>query len=296
MRMMLSLRQIVVAVTAGFGLIGAAAAGGHGHSSGGDVHVNGYYKADGTYVAPHMRSAPDGDFSNNWTTQGNVNPYTGKEGTRITPPSNYGGHLVAPPASPSFVDPSATPGFDPSKIDFPGTASSPLDLSGTTRPLALPQSPAQPATAAPQQMQSAMSRAQSYMDRTHQESVERAAYWNSKGYNFNPSYMSAYMMDQKVNDIDRAAYWKQRGYDFNPNYMSAYLMDQKVNDIERAKYWKAKGYDFNPQFMSAYLMDQKVTDIDRARYWKSQGFDFNPQYMTAYLMDMEAQRRLGQRH
>lgn len=72
--------------------------GGHsssGHSakagkSTGPVHVNGYYRKDGTYVPSHMRSAPDGNFSNNWSTKGNVNPYTGKEGTRVTPPSGYG--------------------------------------------------------------------------------------------------------------------------------------------------------------------------------------------------------------
>ena len=50
--------------------------------AGGDVFVNGYKKRDGTYVAPHWRSAPDGDRSNNWSTRGNVNPYTGQSGTR----------------------------------------------------------------------------------------------------------------------------------------------------------------------------------------------------------------------
>jgi hypothetical protein len=58
----------------------------------GDVYVNGYYRNDGTYVKPHYRSAPDGNFYNNWSTKGNVNPYTGQTGTRITPPSNYGGY------------------------------------------------------------------------------------------------------------------------------------------------------------------------------------------------------------
>jgi hypothetical protein len=39
-------------------------------------------------VAPHYRSAPDGDTGNNWGTKGNFNPYTGEEGTRLpqTPP------------------------------------------------------------------------------------------------------------------------------------------------------------------------------------------------------------------
>jgi len=57
----------------------------------GDVDVHGYYREDGTYVRPHYRSDPDGDFSNNWSTYPNVNPYTGKIGTRIMPTSSYGG-------------------------------------------------------------------------------------------------------------------------------------------------------------------------------------------------------------
>lgn len=41
------------------------------------VHVNGYYRKNGTYVAPHYRSDPDGIKSNNWSYPGNTNPYTG---------------------------------------------------------------------------------------------------------------------------------------------------------------------------------------------------------------------------
>ena len=66
--------------------------------------------------------------------------------------------------------------------------------------------------------------------------------------------MSAYAMDQKVKDIERAAFWNQRGYAFNPDYMSAYAMDQKVTDIERAQFWATRGINFNPDYMSAYAM------------------------------------------
>jgi hypothetical protein len=45
---------------------------------GGSVSVKGYTRKDGTYVAPHMRSAPDGNPYNNWSYPGNTNPYTGK--------------------------------------------------------------------------------------------------------------------------------------------------------------------------------------------------------------------------
>ncbi len=47
-----------------------------------DEAVRGYYRKDGTYVAPHYRSSPDSSYNNNWSTSPNVNPYTGKQGTR----------------------------------------------------------------------------------------------------------------------------------------------------------------------------------------------------------------------
>lgn len=46
-----------------------------------DQYVNGYYRRDGTYVQPYHRSAPDNNFNNNYSSQGNINPYTGQEGT-----------------------------------------------------------------------------------------------------------------------------------------------------------------------------------------------------------------------
>jgi len=55
-----------------------------------EVSVRGYYRRDGTYVAPHRRTAADGDFYNNWSTYGNVNPYTGRPGTKTSPPVGYG--------------------------------------------------------------------------------------------------------------------------------------------------------------------------------------------------------------
>jgi hypothetical protein len=57
------------------------------------TYVHGYTKKDGTHVAPHYRSNPDGNPYNNWSTKGNVNPYTGQAGTRnpySSPYSSYG--------------------------------------------------------------------------------------------------------------------------------------------------------------------------------------------------------------
>jgi len=61
---------------------------GPGTGSNGSSHsVSGYTRRNGTYVAPHRQSNPDGNFKNNWSTKPNTNPYTGKEGTRVTPPA-----------------------------------------------------------------------------------------------------------------------------------------------------------------------------------------------------------------
>jgi hypothetical protein len=68
---MKSLRFLVLVLTLLFSLSAFA----------GTVHVKGYTKKDGTYVAPHDRTAPDSSKANNWSTKGNVNPETGKKGT-----------------------------------------------------------------------------------------------------------------------------------------------------------------------------------------------------------------------
>jgi hypothetical protein len=61
------------------------------------VHVSGYTKKDGTYVAPHQRTAPNSTKADNYSTQGNVNPYTGKEGTvPNTTNSLYGAPQIQP--------------------------------------------------------------------------------------------------------------------------------------------------------------------------------------------------------
>jgi len=60
----------------------AKGGGGRGGGKAGTVNVRPYTKKDGTYVAPHHRSAPDGLKGNNWSTKGNTNPYTGKPGSK----------------------------------------------------------------------------------------------------------------------------------------------------------------------------------------------------------------------
>ena len=58
----------------------AYARGGGGH--GGSHGVRGYVRNDGTYVAPHHATNPNNTRIDNWSSKGNVNPYTGKPGTQ----------------------------------------------------------------------------------------------------------------------------------------------------------------------------------------------------------------------
>lgn len=56
-----------------------------------DHYVNGYYRRDGTYVQGHHRTNPNYSQYDNYSTRGNINPYTGQEGTH-TPYPSYGGY------------------------------------------------------------------------------------------------------------------------------------------------------------------------------------------------------------
>ncbi len=44
--------------------------------------VRGYVKKNGAYVQQHHRTSPDHTQRNNYSAKGNVNPYTGKPGTK----------------------------------------------------------------------------------------------------------------------------------------------------------------------------------------------------------------------
>lgn len=47
----------------------------------GDVFVNGYFRSNGTYVQPYHRTSPNNTLFDNYSTKGNINPWTGKAGT-----------------------------------------------------------------------------------------------------------------------------------------------------------------------------------------------------------------------
>ncbi len=54
--------------------------------------VKGYTRSDGTYVSSYQRSSPNSTVTDNWSYEGNSNPFTGSEGHnhyRQSPSSEY---------------------------------------------------------------------------------------------------------------------------------------------------------------------------------------------------------------
>ncbi len=48
----------------------------------GQTRVRPYFRTDGAYVSGHYRSSPNSSRMDNWSTYPNINPYTGRFGTR----------------------------------------------------------------------------------------------------------------------------------------------------------------------------------------------------------------------
>ncbi|MCE1235174.1 MAG: hypothetical protein LWW93_02335 [Hyphomicrobiales bacterium] len=69
------------ALVSAFGLaFGPAEAKGLGGSS--SHYVRPYVTSRGTVVQGHQQTNPNHTRADNWSTKGNVNPYTGKPGTK----------------------------------------------------------------------------------------------------------------------------------------------------------------------------------------------------------------------
>ena len=79
--------------------------------------VRGYTRSNGTYVAPYYRTYADNNFYNNWSTYPNVNPYTGKTGTHVTPSYSPSTSYLPRPSYPSYSSPYpsySVPSYSPS--------------------------------------------------------------------------------------------------------------------------------------------------------------------------------------
>lgn len=89
------MKRLILAAIAGSLLVPSIASA--------QVYVKGYTKSDGTYVAPHYRSSPNSTKLDNYSTKGNVNPYTGKVGTQSPYPSTSSTYQPYKPYTPAPV-------------------------------------------------------------------------------------------------------------------------------------------------------------------------------------------------
>lgn len=93
-------RSIVLVACIGSLFLGSAAFA--------QVAVHGYTRKDGTYVQPYERTAPNNTRNDNYSTQGNVNPYTGQPGTKPRDEGAYGAYQT-----PSYSAPQPNPYASP---------------------------------------------------------------------------------------------------------------------------------------------------------------------------------------
>lgn len=52
-------------------------------------YVNGYYRSNGTYVQGYYRTKANNTIRDNYSTKGNINPYTGQKGTKTYYSNSY---------------------------------------------------------------------------------------------------------------------------------------------------------------------------------------------------------------
>ena len=92
------------------------------------VHVNGYYRSNGTYVNGYERTAPDGNPYNNYSYPGNYNPNTGSitGGSASTYLNNYYKNSSGSSYSSGYTSPSYTYPSYLTTPSYPITPSCPL--------------------------------------------------------------------------------------------------------------------------------------------------------------------------
>lgn len=95
------MKSVVAGLLIALSLAGTAWAGDH--------YVRGYSRKDGTYVAPHYQTNPNSTTSDNYSTRGNINPYTGQPGTKPDTRPAYGAYSTPSYSQPSYGAPARQP-------------------------------------------------------------------------------------------------------------------------------------------------------------------------------------------
>jgi hypothetical protein len=73
------------------------------------TNVKPHIRKDGTFVQGHQRSTPNNTKADNYSTSGNINPYTGSSGTQDPyPMPSYGTGPTSTYTAPSYNAPKTT--------------------------------------------------------------------------------------------------------------------------------------------------------------------------------------------
>ena len=79
---MKTIKKLLLVLGFGLTLVNGPSLAKSSTSGGGSHAVKGYVKKDGTYVQPHRATNPNHTQRDNWSSKPNVNPNTGKPGTK----------------------------------------------------------------------------------------------------------------------------------------------------------------------------------------------------------------------
>jgi len=127
------------------------------HSSGNSHSIRGYTKKDGTVVAPSGAKNPNGSKADNYSTRGNSNPYSGKQGTKLViaprismPRSNSTRAAPAISQVRSTADHAATTPNGPARTNGAGATTSCADQESGQRDALCPRTLLLPGNMAPQ--------------------------------------------------------------------------------------------------------------------------------------------------
>ena len=98
------------------------------------TYVNGYTRSNGTYVSGYYRTTADYTKDNNYSTIGNVNPYTGSFGTKQggLNPSYFSSSNYSTPSYPTTIVLPSLSTYDYSGYSSPSLST--YDYSGYSLP------------------------------------------------------------------------------------------------------------------------------------------------------------------
>ena len=225
------------------------------------VRVRGFTRKDGTYVQPHYRSSPDSSFYNNWSTKGNVNPYTGKSGTKGAPPLSV--PLLSVPSSGSYpTDDSkrfeerkaywTSLGWDVRKVDADNSISLDQQLEEAKRMEEIERIEARAAFWKAKSDEDGVRPKESFKVRTRdsfdlgqqleggERLKERKTFWISQGMDVSKvEARDSFDLDRQMEEIkrieERNAFWTARGWDVEKvKATNSFDLDRKLSVAEEA--------------------------------------------------------------